>query len=152
MTEITSLFSKSARQKGFDMKPEQINKVLVIDDSEFDRRMIVSAMKSVCGDVTCVELSSGAAVLETMRNEHPQLTIVDIRMPGISGWEVLERIRADSSLRKLNVVMMSGSSSELDIEKATEFGAHGFYTKPHTRLDYGAVATDLKTNFLDQAA
>lgn len=70
-------------------------------------------------------------------------------MPDISGWNVLEKIRYDKVLRGMQVVMMSGPSSRFDIEKATLNGVQGSYTKPHTRSDYGDVATNLKTSFLD---
>lgn len=134
------------------MKPQENMKILIIDDSEFDRRMIVRAMKSVCENLTCVELSNGTSAVETMREENPWLTIVDIRMPGISGWEVLDNIRTEAALSDSKVVMMSGTSSEVDVEKATSNGAQGFYTKPHTSLDYSAVASSLKASFLDLAA
>ncbi len=126
--------------------------ILVIDDSEFDRRMIVSAMKSACDDVRCVELSEGAKVLEIMRSEVPKLTILDIRMPGMSGWEVLDKIKSDETLSDFNVVMMSGSHSEEDIEMASQKGADGFYTKPHKQSDYRLVATDIKNSYFSTAA
>lgn len=134
------------------MKPQENMKILVIDDSEFDRRMIVSAMKAVCENLVCVELSGGMSAIETMRHEKPSLTILDIRMPGISGWDVLENIQAEETLRGSKVVIMSGTSSKLDVEKASINGAHGFYTKPNTRSDYSIVASDLKASFLDVAA
>ena len=134
------------------MKRPAMQNILVIDDSEFDRRMIVSAMKSACDDLRCLELSDGDKVLETMRSEAPELTIVDIRMPGMSGWDVLDKIKADKNLRDLNVVMMSGSHSEEDIEMANQKGANGFYTKPHTQSDYSVVAVDLKNTYFSTAA
>lgn len=129
-----------------------MKKILIIDDSEFDRRMIKSAIKAVCDDVDCVELSGGSSAIETIRNECPQLTIIDIRMPGMSGWDVLKQIRGDDSLRELKVVMMSGSRAQEDVWKATRRGAHGFYTKPHKTSDYGLVAADMKQTYLDVAA
>lgn len=126
--------------------------ILVIDDSEFDRRMIVSAMRSACRDARCFELSEGQAVLDVMRSETPSLTILDIRMPGMSGWEVLDEIKSDRILCNSNVVMMSGSHSEEDIEMAALKGAAGFYTKPHKRTEYHLVAADLKKSFLNTAS
>jgi CheY-like chemotaxis protein len=126
--------------------------VLIIDDSEFDRRMIASAMKSACDDVKCVELSKGDKVLETMRSESPSLTILDIRMPGMSGWEVLEQIKSDKTLSGHNVVMMSGSHSSGDIKMAKTKGANGFYTKPHKQSDYRVVADEMKRTYINAAA
>ena len=134
------------------METQENIKILIIDDSEFDRRMIVRAMNSVCENLTCVELSNGMSAVETMHQENPSLTIVDIRMPGISGWDVLENIRTDEALSGRKVVMMSGTGSEVDVEKATTCGAQGFYTKPHTSIDYCAVASRLKASFLELAA
>ena len=134
------------------MEPQENIKILIIDDSEFDRRMIVAAMKSVCENVICLELENGTSAVETMRQENPWLTIVDIRMPGVSGWEVLENIRTEEALSDSKVVMMSGTTSENDVEKATTSGAQGFYKKPHTRQDYGNVASRLKASFLNLAA
>ncbi len=126
--------------------------ILVIDDSEFDRRMIVSAMKSACNDIRCVELAQGDKVLEIMRSEVPRLTIIDIRMPGMSGWDVLDKIKADAALCNSNIIMMSGSHSEGDIEMASQKGADGFYTKPHKQSDYRLVAADIKNSYLNTAA
>ena len=129
-----------------------MKKILVIDDSEFDRRMIMSAIRSVCDDVDCVELSSGELAVDVIRAENPLLTIIDIRMPGLSGWDVLSEIRADKALEEIKVVMMSGSHAKEDIWKASRRGAHGFYTKPHKQSDYSLVATDMKNAYLDAAA
>lgn len=90
--------------------------------------------------------------METIKSESPELTIIDIRMPGMSGWDVLEEIRADKSLSDLKVVMMSGSRAKEDRWKATRRGAHGYYIKPHKQSDYGVVATDMKNTYLDSAA
>jgi len=129
-----------------------MKKILVIDDSEFDRRMILSAMNSICDDLSCVELSNGALAAETMLSEEPKLTIVDIRMPGMSGWDVLAEIKADERIKHLKVIMMSGASSVEDIQRASANGALGFYTKPHKRAGYDLVAADIKTTYLDIAA
>jgi two-component system phosphate regulon response regulator PhoB len=126
--------------------------VLIIDDSEFDRRMIMTAMKFACDNLKCVELSKGERALETMRSESPSLTILDIRMPGMSGWDVLEQIKSDDVLRGLNVVMMSGSHSVGDIKMAETKGADGFYTKPHKKSDYIVVADDMRRTYINIAA
>lgn len=136
----------------FKLKRSVMKKILVIDDSEFDRRMITSAIRSVCDDVDCVELTGGSTAVETIRTECPQLTIIDIRMPGMSGWDVLREIRADTSLNDMKVVMMSGSHAREDVWKASRRGAHGFYTKPNKRAEYGLVAVDMKNTYLDAVA
>lgn len=69
--------------------------ILVIDDNEFDRRMVTKAMKSVADDLTYEELERGERALETIKSTLPDMVLLDIRMPGIGGFEALRRIRSD---------------------------------------------------------
>ncbi len=131
------------------MKQAIPKKILIIDDSAFDRGMISVAMKDVCSDLRCLELSSGVTALETIRTEMPDLTIVDIRMPELSGWDIIKHVQDDEGLRDHKVVVMSGSRSDLDIEKASKIGAHGYYTKPDSKVGYRRIAEELKLKFLD---
>ncbi len=127
-----------------------MNKLLIVDDSEFDRRMLASALRRNCIDIEIIELADGRDVVKTMRLKSPKLTVLDIRMPSMSGWDVLDDIKADGRLSNHNVVMMSGSYSNQDTELAVTKGADAFYTKPHSLIDYGKIANNMKTAFIDR--
>jgi len=64
--------------------------ILVIDDSEFDRRMIMRALRRMDKSLGFEELNNGSGVLETLAQSRPDLILLDIRMPGPSGFEVLD--------------------------------------------------------------
>ena len=63
-----------------------------------------------------VVMSDGALVLETVRQVHADVLILDIMMPGLSGFEVYDRIRADTSIRDMPVLFMSAAAASHDEE------------------------------------
>ena len=87
--------------------------VLVVDD-EPDVRLIARMVLQVDGfDVD--EVATGEAALEALDRQRPDLLLLDVRLPGIGGWEVLHRVRADPALSGLPVVLFTadlGASSE----------------------------------------
>jgi len=60
----------------------------------------------------------------------PNLLLLDLNLPRVDGWEVLEKIRADSTLRRMAVVVLTASRQEEDIMRSYELGCNSFITKP----------------------
>lgn len=77
-----------------------------------------------------VEAGSGEEALDLIERERPDLVLLDIGLPGIDGWEVLDRLRADDGHRELPVVMVSAYSEPESIERARAAGSSGYVTKP----------------------
>ncbi len=129
-----------------------MKRILIIDDSAFDRRMISSAMKTVGTPFEFIELSHGKVALETIKETQPDLTVLDIRMPGKSGFDLLDEIRAEKSLKDLKVIIMSGSNADIDKALATEKGATDYFTKPNSVAAYRDVASRIKESYLELAS
>jgi len=129
-----------------------MQRVLLIDDSEFDRRMLTRAMKHADGTLRFVELDNGRRIVETLVAVKPDLVLLDIRMPGFGGFDVLDIIKQDEVFSACNVVMISGSRAEEDKRAAKTKGAAGYYTKPHSQAGYIKIAEDIRDKFLRQAA
>ncbi|WP_026942043.1 response regulator [Hellea balneolensis] len=129
-----------------------MRRVLVIDDSEFDRRMITRAMKGVDESLSFAELDNGCKIIETMHHVKPDLVLLDIRMPGFGGFDVLDIIRADDEFQTCHVIMISGSSSDGDKRTASQKGASRYFTKPSSQVGYKQIAEDIKEQFLHYAA
>lgn len=123
-------------------------RILIIDDSEFDRRMMTLAMKSTGIPLDYHELSNGNDALTTIREFQPDLTLLDIRLPGKSGFDVLSDIRSDNGLKTLRVVLVSGSKADCDRDRALAMGACAYYQKPHRREDYASMAGEINREFL----
>ncbi len=126
--------------------------VLVVDDSEFDRRMIMRALSRTDKSLGFAELSNGSGVLETLKLSLPDLILLDIRMPGPSGFEVLDAIKGHENFNSCNVVMISGSKAKCDKQMAEEKGAAAYFPKPNSKAGYMALAERISETYLQFAA
>jgi len=105
----------------------QMTRLLVVDDLPQNRRLL-EAMLSPHG-YTVTLANSGAEGLEKVRNEHPDLVLLDILMPDMTGYDVCRRLREDPATRLLPVVMLT-SSGDQDKVDAIEAGADDFIARP----------------------
>ena len=129
-----------------------MNKVIIIDDSEFDRAMICKAITLQSSDVTFLELSTGENAAEVIASENPQLVILDIRMPGLDGFTVLETIRQHPVASKAPILMVSGSEQPEDRLIATQGGADDYYVKPPTASAYFSLGKKLYDRYVCSSA
>lgn len=125
-----------------------MDKILIIDDSDFDRKMIMKAIASKRKDVEFTELSNGRSVATLIAQESPNIAIVDIRMPGMDGFEVLDTIRAIPAFGDMPVIMVSGSAQPKDQEMAVARGANGYFVKPPSVSDYFTLGHDIYEQYL----
>ena len=77
------------------------------------------------------------------RNPLPALTLLDINLPGISGFEILEWIRGHRELKTMPVVIFSSSGRPEDRARAQELGANDYVMKPNSGVRFGEVARNL---------
>ena len=103
-----------------------IRKVLVADDENLIRWAITEALRREGYEARCVE--DGVKALETLEKEEFDFVITDLFMPGIDGWRVLERARADYPCTKVIIITARGSWETE--RKAKEMGAYGYVEKP----------------------
>ena len=82
-------------------------KVLVVDDDPNIRRMIVAALKR--DGYEFLEAPNGREALDTMRAEHPNVVVLDLMMPILSGWDVLRERAGDDALRRIPVIVISAN-------------------------------------------
>jgi two-component system response regulator RegA len=105
---------------------EQRPSVLVVDDDETFRARLAKALRARGYDVR--EAADGSAALDSARADSPELAIIDLRMPGISGLALLGELRAiDPETR---VLMLTGYGSIATAVEAMRAGAIGYVTKP----------------------
>ena len=102
-------------------------KVLIVDDAMFMRKVIRKNLEE-CGFVNIMEAADGEEALRIYEKELPDLVLLDITMPGMSGLEVLEQIRMEDDTSK--VIMCSAVGQESMIQRAVTAGAEEFIVKP----------------------
>jgi DNA-binding response OmpR family regulator len=108
-----------------------MTKVLVVDD-EPDIALICKLALSLAGfDVD--ERDSGRAALEYLATQTPDVVLLDLRMPDLSGWEVLDRLREQGRLDGLDVILFSAHASAE--QSALDAGCVSFLAKPFTPDD-----------------
>lgn len=108
--------------------------ILIVDD-EPRNRLLLEALLAGMGYQCCMA-GDGFEALDRL-NPEIDLVLLDIMMPGLSGYEVAQRIRAGSSCQHVPIIMVSALNSEEDRFKAEQAGANEFVTKPIDRLQLG---------------
>jgi two-component system, OmpR family, phosphate regulon response regulator PhoB len=86
-------------------------------------------------------IADGADVMDFIRRQHPEVVLLDIMLPSVSGYEICQEIRLDPSLTDVKVLMMTARGSALEKRKAMALGADGFVTKP---FDLGTLRGEIK--------
>ena len=107
--------------------------VLIIEDEE-DAAELFAEMMRVSG-FRVLKTSSSAPALSMMAAEIPDVVILDIMMPEISGLDILHQMRQDPALVNIPVVVVSAKSMPADIKNGMEAGASTYLTKPVGFLD-----------------
>ncbi|MES2538981.1 MAG: response regulator [Pseudomonadota bacterium] len=80
-------------------------------------------------------VASGADALPRIRSTHPDLVLLDVMLPEVSGYEICEGIRTDPTLSDVKVLMMTARGSTIERRKGLALGADGFISKPFELKD-----------------
>ncbi len=112
------------------MSAEQVKPrtVLVVDDDGPIRTLCRISLEDAGFRV--LEAQDGQEALASVRTDPPDLILLDIMMPGISGWEVTAELLADRSTDQIPIVFITAQSELSNRIRAYELGAHGYLTKP----------------------
>lgn len=122
-------------------------RVLVVDDNP-DAALTLALSLDLSGHQTSVA-HSGPAALEQLASFQPELAFVDIGMPGMSGYEVADIIRADPTLAGITLVALTGHGSPGDKARARAAGFHFHLTKPVEQRDVEKILAQGLGNFSD---
>ncbi len=106
-----------------------MSKILVVEDDKFLREMITRKLDKEGYEV--VEAVDGEKGEEKIKAEKPDMVLLDLILPGIDGFEVLERIKKDPSTSDIPVIILSNLGQKAEIEKGLKLGALDFLIKAH---------------------
>jgi len=113
-------------------------RILVVEDDPADARLVLDALTQLTLDQQTLVVPDGAQALDYLYARGrfqgrppglPAAILLDIKMPGLDGLQVLKHIRADPTLRAIPVVMLTASRQERDLRRAYELGATGYFVK-----------------------
>ncbi len=103
-------------------------KVLLVEDDD----SIATALEFVITreGLAFERLDSGESAMERIRAAPPDLVVLDVMLPGVSGYEICREMRTDPALAAVRVLMMTARGSVVEQRRAMDFGADGFLSKP----------------------
>ena len=103
-------------------------KIVVADDDADIRDLVVFKLEQSGHDV--VPVSDGAAAVDACRNQRPDLAVLDVMMPGMSGFDACRALRGDPDLADIPVILLTARAQEADIEHGFNVGADDYVVKP----------------------
>jgi DNA-binding response OmpR family regulator len=110
------------------LNPEPIAELLIVDDSPVVLHLLSQMLMRLNFKVR--PASCGELALQAARIQPPDLILLDINMPGMNGYEVCQRLKADESLKAIPVIFISSLDEAIDKTKGFEAGGADYITKP----------------------
>lgn len=107
-------------------------RILLVEDDRFLRRACEVSLRQRGFAVTTA--ADGEEALRQVRAERPDLILLDLLMPKMTGTEVLRALRADEATREIRVLILSNSSREQDVEEIKALGVSGYFVKADLSL------------------
>jgi putative two-component system response regulator len=102
--------------------------ILVVDDDAASRQLVVSLLSN--HGYGTLEAENGEAALDVTRRDHPDLVLLDVEMAGMSGFDVVRRLKEDRRTQAIPVIMVTGLGDRTSRLRALENGAEDFLSKP----------------------
>jgi len=106
-------------------------KILIVDDFSTMRRIIKNLLRDL-GFTNLTEADDGNTALPLLQNGNFDFLITDWNMPGMSGLELLRKVRAEERLAELPVLMVTAEAKREQIIEAAKAGVNGYVVKPFT--------------------
>ena len=131
-------------------------KILVTEDERGDQLLLQRAFGKAGLDEQVSYVSDGGQAMEFLKqvtpDNTPQILLVDLKMPGIDGFQLLEWVGRRRSLDAMRIVVLTGSDAPSDLTRALGLGANEYHLKPKDMEDLMRLATGLKRYLKTQAA
>ena len=124
--------------------------LLHVDDSEDDRFLFARCANQLSIPFSLTAARGGPEALQNLSEAHrlPDLILLDIKMPGMGGFEVLEKLKADGRFSSIPVVMLSSSNHPDDLKRAETLGAYSYCVKPAGLPEYRTLVTHIYESWL----
>lgn len=102
--------------------------ILIVEDED----NIALALEHLLGreGYRLSRVADGALALDAVRDQRPDLVLLDVMLPNMSGYEICQNLRADADLADLRILIMTARGTEIERRKGLAMGADGFITKP----------------------
>jgi CheY-like chemotaxis protein len=125
--------------------------IWIVDDDADDIALIKQAFQECSFEIRIFSPTEAKSLLPSLEKTYsrdlPQVILLDINMPGVSGRQLLSRIREDDRFRHIPIVMFTTSASRIDRNECLKEGANCFLTKPNSYKEMVKVCASIATVF-----
>lgn len=131
-------------------------RVLIVEDDRPTSKLIVMALQSTEMEIDCREVRTAEEALAFLKNTHgtartPDLVLLDLDLPGIDGFELLDRLEEEPALGSLPVVVLSRYASPATIDRCYDHHARSFFEKPDAWKEFLAMAETIRGTWIGPA-
>jgi len=127
-------------KKKIDSQPSKPAVILVVDDNRENLELLEAYLE----DIECrtISASDGPEALEIVKNDQPDLILLDIMMPKMSGFEVCRRVKNDPATAHIPIIMVTALNEFGDMQRGVDCGTDDFVSKPVNKIE---LLTRVKT-------
>ena len=113
--------------------PEELKRIMLIEDDKFLSSLIKVHLEK--DGFTVIQAFDGEEAIGLLKTERPDLFVLDLIMPKVTGFEVLQTISTMPEFEKTPVIILSNLAQDSDIQKAKEYGAREYFVKVKISID-----------------
>ena len=137
----------------FRADSHKLIEVLLIEDNPGDVRLLQEAFRELHADINLRVAKDGAEGLDLLFHgrPHPDLILLDLNLPKVSGHEVLARVKTNPDTCRIPVIVLTSSRAEADVRRAYQSHANAYLKKPSTLDGLISAAEQIKSFWLETA-
>lgn len=116
-------------------------RIMVVEDNDLNRKLFCDVLKAQGFEVE--PIADGNAVLAAARDRHPDLIIMDIQLPGVSGVDLIAAAKREAGLKDIPVLAVTAFAAKGDEERIRDAGAAGYLSKPVSIIPFMNAVKEL---------
>ncbi len=114
-------------------KKKEAKRVLIVEDDALLSEVLIKTFSK--GGFNVISLKEGSRVVEIAEKKEPDIILLDLIIPGLDGFGVLKKLKANKNTKKIPVVVISNLDNVADIKSAKVLGAEEYFIKANTKLE-----------------
>ena len=116
-----------------DTEEKKARKIVLVEDDSLMSGILATHL--IGEGFTVVPVTDGMQAFERVQAEHPDIVLLDIVLPGVSGFDILQKLKQEESTKSIPVLILSNLGSDEEIKRGTDLGAKGYLVKANSMVD-----------------
>ena len=114
-------------------------RVLIVDDEPNIRDLLATSLRFAGYEIQTA--ANGAQAVSAVTESEPDIILLDVMLPDVSGFDILQRVRGHAALKHIPIIMLTGKATREDVMFALSAGANGYITKP---FEFESLTTSIR--------